>query len=88
MTSRFLCLSALSLAFCASPVLAQDGVTQKPAASATASSQVQITKKDGNEKVVGAQTIEVNRAISLAAQLAPGAVSRDINAVKTLVIIY
>lgn len=87
MISRSICFKAFILSLFASPLLAQDLVAQKPVAQAVPY-QVQITKKDGNEKVVGAQTVEVNRAISLAAQLAPGAVSRDINAVKTIEIKY
>lgn len=53
-----------------------------------ASAPVTITKKDAYERVVSVRIVDLSQAISLASQLAPGAVSQDSSAVKTLVITY
>lgn len=78
-------IQALIVCF-ASPLTAHSASAEE--ATAAASARVTITKKDANEKVVAVRTVDVSKAILLAAQLAPGAVSNDRAAVKTLVITH
>lgn len=84
MTFRFFGLACALLYGSATPLLAHGASAEEQVAPA----QVKIIKKDANEKILAEQTIELPQAILLASRLAPGAVSKDRSAAKTLVITY
>lgn len=90
MKSLFSCLGIALLVCVASPSFAEGTSSAAiPVKSRTPSTlQVTIIKRDARENVIAVQHGDLAKAIALASQLAPGAVSKNDSDIKSLIISY
>jgi hypothetical protein len=90
MKSLCSCLSIALLFFAANPSFAEStSVAATPVKARTpASSQVTVIKRDARENVIAVQQVDLAKAIALASQLVPGALSPNDSDIKSLTITY
>lgn len=90
MKSLFPCLGIALLVFATHPALAESVSNTAVPASTSAQLPLQVTiiKRDARENVVAVQQVDLAKAIALASQLVPGAMSRNDSDIKSLTITY
>lgn len=88
MKSLIACFSLLAFAAC--PAFAENttGVTMPALVQISAPLQVTIIKRDARENVIAVQQVDLAKAIALASQLVPGALSGNASDAKSLTITY